>query len=842
MNSPIKLTILDIFPSFNELNPNQEEMFAIFQGLNSFFDLQEILVNHKIIEFETNNQSSILISLIKSNNIIASGFLNIKQGEQWITLNYENKNKKNASNLAFNLMDCIKIKIFCETKNRNQINTTFSNTNINNSSLSIIANTNYTNRNNNNKVKLAMNQINLKISKRNINNKMLLKGSPLKSNCNKNSKRRSPNKDINDLNNIQNLNNEDLISNNLIKNNNFNTFNYMNVNINMNPYTTISKCNIKKIDLNSSNKTRNSKIAKKKNINSDYTSLRASNNNFGIKKMNTSTISLNTVNKNKNKKSRLTPDLEIKGIKGPKIGGSPSPNLKHKKKIDNCLYDKKNNIDKSNDIHYERKLKNFKIKDFNTKNYNEEANVFIHNKGKRKETNYSNIFLNDNFQSENYNNNFNKHENNNFGNNKFKLINDPNYNSTFNNTFNNINKQVIKNKLLYINKQTNNINENINNKKSNNSNNNSSSNIIKNNNDRENSVNSFDEEEKNKTKDNSKIYNKEKVGIYTTKRINIKRNTNDNMNARFDNKDNKNTNSQKNIIKIDELIEDTVKNKKIKEREEIKRLNDNEEKAIDINNDINNIEDDNDYDYEDFKRMKEDFILLYNDDYANNVQDDLLKLEIELFIEKMADLISCYHLQLEEKRMENELIRNDYNLNAYEFKKINKLIKKLELCKINCEINKINSKKNQESLKKQDKINLIVNKTEIELFRNIFHQNNYEKKKKNELKSIIVNILKRNGNKNIISDNAKFNQWINIFNNKKEKNIIRKNNKNHLHLQTNAYIKESSFVNNLSNNDKKNIFLKNNNSYYNLDNTYKKKMPISPIYPKNNRFIPPSEN
>ena len=282
MNSPIKLTILDIFPSFNELNPNQEEMFAIFQGLNSFFDLQEILVNHKIIEFETNNQSSILISLIKSNNIIASGFLNIKQGEQWITLNYENKNKKNASNLAFNLMDCIKIKIFCETKNRNQINTTFSNTNINNSSLSIIANTNYTNRNNNNKVKLAMNQINLKISKRNINNKMLLKGSPLKSNCNKNSKRRSPNKDINDLNNIQNLNNEDLISNNLIKNNNFNTFNYMNVNINMNPYTTISKCNIKKIDLNSSNKTRNSKIAKKKNINSDYTSLRASNNNFGL--------------------------------------------------------------------------------------------------------------------------------------------------------------------------------------------------------------------------------------------------------------------------------------------------------------------------------------------------------------------------------------------------------------------------------------------------------------------------------------------------------------------------------------------------------------------------------
>jgi hypothetical protein len=63
--------------------------------------------------------------------------------------------------------------------------------------------------------------------------------------------------------------------------------------------------------------------------------------------------------------------------------------------------------------------------------------------------------------------------------------------------------------------------------------------------------------------------------------------------------------------------------------------------------------------------MKDDFILLYNDEYAKNIQDDLLQLEIELFIEKMTDLISCYHLQIEQKRMENELIINEYNSNAY---------------------------------------------------------------------------------------------------------------------------------------------------------------------------------
>ena len=144
-NNPIKISIIDIFPSFNELNPKQEEMFLIFQGLNTFFLLKEILNSHKIIELVNNNQTSIIISLIKSNNIIATGFLNIKQGEQWITLNYENKSKKLNSNLALNLMDCIKLKTFCDIKSKNQIN----NINLNNSALNINTNLNFTNRNTN---------------------------------------------------------------------------------------------------------------------------------------------------------------------------------------------------------------------------------------------------------------------------------------------------------------------------------------------------------------------------------------------------------------------------------------------------------------------------------------------------------------------------------------------------------------------------------------------------------------------------------------------------------------------------------------------------------------------
>ena len=54
--------------------------------------------------------------------------------------------------------------------------------------------------------------------------------------------------------------------------------------------------------------------------------------------------------------------------------------------------------------------------------------------------------------------------------------------------------------------------------------------------------------------------------------------------------------------------------------------------------------------------MKEDFILLYNDNYVKNVQEDLLKLEIELFVEKMTGLISEYNFQMNEKKLKNKII------------------------------------------------------------------------------------------------------------------------------------------------------------------------------------------
>ena len=56
------------------------------------------------------------------------------------------------------------------------------------------------------------------------------------------------------------------------------------------------------------------------------------------------------------------------------------------------------------------------------------------------------------------------------------------------------------------------------------------------------------------------------------------------------------------------------------------------------------------YESDNYSKLKEDFILLYNDNYVKNIQEDLLKLEIELFVEKMTGLTSAYHYEINEKK------------------------------------------------------------------------------------------------------------------------------------------------------------------------------------------------
>lgn len=111
-DNTIKIKLLDIFPTLNDLKQQNSDIDIIFQGLNIFYNLFELLTNKTEIMLNINNKSSIIISLIKKNDLFATSIFNIKQGEQWITFSYENKKKKRYKfSPEFNELHKNKIKL-----------------------------------------------------------------------------------------------------------------------------------------------------------------------------------------------------------------------------------------------------------------------------------------------------------------------------------------------------------------------------------------------------------------------------------------------------------------------------------------------------------------------------------------------------------------------------------------------------------------------------------------------------------------------------------------------------------------------------------------------------------
>ena len=110
----IKLTFLDLFPSFEEIDSNNEGITINFQDFSFSYDLSELIKTRDelLIPNQIPNQI-IKVFLLKSGNIYATGPLTIKNGEQWVTFSYEHK-KRTSTNLALSLIDCIKIKFVCK--------------------------------------------------------------------------------------------------------------------------------------------------------------------------------------------------------------------------------------------------------------------------------------------------------------------------------------------------------------------------------------------------------------------------------------------------------------------------------------------------------------------------------------------------------------------------------------------------------------------------------------------------------------------------------------------------------------------------------------------------------
>ena len=173
----------------------------------------------------------------------------------------------------------------------------------------------------------------------------------------------------------------------------------------------------------------------------------------------------------------------------------------------------------------------------------------------------------------------------------------------------------------------------------------------------------------------------------------------------------------------------------------------------------NDNDNDNDNEYNAYEKIKEDFNLVYNDEYIKNIQEDLLKLEIELFIEKITELIKSYHNQIDLYNLEHEIVKNNYRNNVRQYLFQWKLYNKLQYLKMTRESKIINPFENKKQIKKNNINKVDINQKEMVIFKTLFSDNNEDRKR--ILKRIILNALENN-DKNIkpLLKDFKFKNWM----------------------------------------------------------------------------------
>ena len=239
---------------------------------------------------------------------------------------------------------------------------------------------------------------------------------------------------------------------------------------------------------------------------------------------------------------------------------------------------------------------------------------------------------------------------------------------------------------------------------------------------------------------------------------------------------------------------------------------------------------DEDFDLEEYFRFQNDFNLLYNKEYILNIKNDLLKLEIELFVEKMTELITIYHKIIEKKNIENKIVNFNYKENAKKYILIYKLNNKLQLIKDKYNMKKFNLNNNKKDIKKQKNNNLLLNKEEFNIFdkllnnKNLSKYNNIDINKK--LREILNIILSNKKNKDIYN-NDKFKIWLQDKQ-QKDINFNEKNNQNNLKPKIIPLFPQIKMIPDING-----IELSDNNKVFKRFKTrgiYIKKTPKSPLY------------
>ena len=712
-NQTLKISFLEISPQINELVKNKEDLNIIFQGYDNFYDFKKHL-SKKIPIYLNRYKKALIMTLLKSNNILATGLFTIRPGEQNVIFNYEGK-KKVASTKAINinnLLDCIKIKILCEFDNNKDKQNSLSSNNIlsepknNDFGNKYIPKVNLMKQNQKNKIN-HNNNIGKKSNdkKKNLNNFHI--NNSTKKNFNNSSQEFSQVKEYStylteEMYNLRQTNTNININNNEIKK--LNPYSVSKINNNCFRKTEFDNSAKSKGHINKARSKYNFNTIKKQYSTGLNSKIKMNNSSLNlINNQNNKLISIDKTDNNSNNFNRIKLKSEMSFNKNTKRNfNNKTNNFKNHKNLitnlDNIVSGKiVEHIDMSkSENQYINTTININIKEKNNlisinKNINNNRNNIGLNKNesKKRKLNNNNITINSISTAGTKKNDF-----------EYSINSLLDYEDKINNNKNNfkpftkrINNERLQQQL-------------------------SQDTLINRNNNKHNSNKSLYQQSFT-----DKIFNDGDSNI----NVNIQNNNISGMCKSFNKLPNE-LNLKLNSIKGKENNSKGNSNKK---REDI---------------DINEFEDEKDEEIDNYERIKEDFNLLYNKEYIHKINEDLLKFELELFIEKMSELFSIYHLVMDSKILENQIIKRDYKKNISQYLLYMKLKNKMEFVKAQLETKKCNLKDHEINLEKQNFENININSNELNILKIILPDNNSEVNKNKILKKILTAILKKQGN------------------------------------------------------------------------------------------------
>ena len=714
-NQTLKISFLEISPQINELVKNKEDLNIIFQGYDNFYDFKKHL-SKKIPIYLNRYKKALIMTLLKSNNILATGLFTIRPGEQNVIFNYEGK-KKVASTKAINinnLLDCIKIKILCEFDNNKDKQNSLSTNNIlsepknNDFGNKYVPKVNLMKQNQKNKIN-HNNNIGKKSNdkKKNLNNFHI--NNSTKKNFNNSSQEFSQVKEYStylteEMYNLRQTNTNININNNEIKK--LNPYSVSKINNNCFRKTEFDNSAKSKGHINKARSKYNFNTIKKQYSTGLNSKIKMNNSSLNlINNQNNKLISIDKTDNNSNNFNRIKLKSEMSFNKNTKRNfNNKTNNFKNHKNLITCLDNIVSgkiveHIDMSkSENQYINTTININIKEKNNlisinKNINNNRNNIGLNKNesKKRKLNNNNITINSISTAGTKKNDF-----------EYSINSLLDYEDKINNNKNNfkpftkrINNERLQQQL-------------------------SQDTLINRNNNKHNSNKSLYQQSFT-----DKIFNDGDSNI----NVNIQNNNISGMCKSFNKLPNE-LNLKLNSIKGKENTNNSKGNSN-KKREDI---------------DINEFEDEKDEEIDNYERIKEDFNLLYNKEYIHKINEDLLKFELELFIEKMSELFSIYHLVMDSKILENQIIKRDYKKNISQYLLYMKLKNKMEFIKAQLETKKCNLKDHEINLEKQNFENININSNELNILKIILPDNNSEVNKNKILKKILTAILKKQGN------------------------------------------------------------------------------------------------